>query len=118
VKEIGRRVGFEITATMRIDDAHGRMKRGLPISRDEISRIEYAIAACSPDGTLPSELGRMNSLARRALKGDGAVRHSRSVTALHWRLDDRRRGVIFIRRPRRPDRRSADDDPALKKRPA
>jgi len=56
VKEIGRRVGFEITATMRIDDAHKRMKRGLPVSGDEISRIEYALAACSPDGALPSEL--------------------------------------------------------------
>jgi hypothetical protein len=29
------------------------MKRGLPVSADEISRIEYAVAACSPDGALP-----------------------------------------------------------------
>lgn len=36
-----------------IDDAHRRMKLGLPVSGDEISRIEYAVAACSPDGALP-----------------------------------------------------------------
>jgi len=44
-------------ATARaIDRAHQRMIRGLPVSADDISRILYAVAACSPDGVLPREI--------------------------------------------------------------
>jgi len=33
-----------------LDDAHRRMQRGLPVTADEISRIEYAIHAVNRDG--------------------------------------------------------------------
>lgn len=41
-----------------LDDAHRRMQRGLPVTADEISRIEYAIHAVNRDGALrpPLEL--------------------------------------------------------------
>jgi len=43
------------TATA-IDSAHRRLRLSLPVSSGDISRILYAVAACSPDGVLPREL--------------------------------------------------------------